>query len=106
MDTSIVELEAPHLISERGRCGRSNRTPVFTAWELLEGAGGATTVRLIFGTEPANHADRARELLGAGRWYRRKWSLALRRLKELLESDEPIPRVGVAGGDRVAGVAV
>jgi hypothetical protein len=101
MDTAVAELE-PHLIREHGRCGRSNRTPVFTAWELLEGAGGMTTVRLTFWTDPHNHADRARELLGAGRWYRRKWSRALLRLKDLLETGEPLPRVEVAGGDRVA----
>jgi hypothetical protein len=105
MDTSIAELE-PHLIRESGRCGRSNRTEVFTAWELREGAGGVTTVRLTFWTDPGTHADRARELLGAGRWYRRKWSHALRRLKDLLEADGALPRVEVAGGDRVASGAV
>lgn len=105
MDTAIAELE-PHLIREHGRSGRSNRSAVFTAWELLEGAGAVTEVRLAFWTEPGTHADRARELLGAGRWYRRRWSRALRRLKDLLEGDSPLPRVEVAGGDRVVSSAV
>jgi len=101
MDSAITEIE-PYLVREHGRCGRSNRTAVTTTWELLEGAGSMTTVRLTFWTEPGTHADRARELLGAGRWYRRKWARALRRLRELLESEGPLPRVEVAGGDRVA----
>lgn len=104
MDTVIAELQPPHRITERGRCGRSNRIPVFTVWELEEGASGVTTVRVTFGTAPAKPFDRAREL-GAGRWYRRKWSLALRRLKALLESGETLPRVEVAGGDRVPSAA-
>ena len=105
MDTSITAIE-PSRVREHGRCGRSNRTPVFTDWELLEEAGALTTVRLTFWTDPGNHADRARERLGAGRWYRRRWSRALGRLKDLLESDQPLPRLEVAGGDRVvSGIA-
>jgi uncharacterized protein YndB with AHSA1/START domain len=104
MDTSITKI-APHLIREHGRCGRSNRTEAVTTWELLEGAGGMTTVRLTFWTRPGTHADRARDLLGAGRWYHRKWSRALRRLGDLLESEGPLPRVEVAGGDRVTSAA-
>lgn len=105
MDTVIVEVEPHHLISEDGHCGRLNRTPVFTSWELLEGAGGETTVTLTFWTEPAHALDRAREMFGAGRWYTRKWSVALRRLKRLIEEDGPLPRVGVGGGARVPGAA-
>src|SRR4051794_7279029 len=39
MDTEIVRVEAPHRISEHGRGGRSNRTPVATEWEFLDGPG-------------------------------------------------------------------
>ncbi|MGZ5333172.1 MAG: SRPBCC family protein [Solirubrobacterales bacterium] len=105
MGTEITELEPPHLISERGRCGRSNRIPAFTAWELLEGASGVTTVQLTFWTAPANHRDRLRELVGAGRWYRRKWKLALRRLKQMVEEGGPVEHVGVGGADRIPAAA-
>jgi len=105
MDSVIVELEPPHLIAEDGHCGRLNRTPVFTSWELLEGAGGETTVTVTFWTEPGHPLDRIREMLGTGRWYRRNWSAGLRRLKRLIEEDEPLPRVGVGGGARVPGAA-
>ena len=105
MDTVITEAERPHLISERGSCGRSNRIPVFTAWELHEGASGVTTVQLTFWTEPKLRQDRLRGLAGAGRWYRRKWKLALRRLKQMIEEGAPVEHVGVGGGDRIPAAA-
>jgi uncharacterized protein YndB with AHSA1/START domain len=100
MDTTIAELRPPHRIVERGRCGRVSRIPATTVWELTEGAGSLTRVRDSHWTEP-NHLDRALERLsGASMRLERDWSQALRRLRELLESDEPAPRrVGVAGGN-------
>jgi uncharacterized protein YndB with AHSA1/START domain len=95
----IAAAERPHLVREHGRCGRLGRIPVITAWEMLEGRG-VTDVRLTFWSEPSHPADRARELLGAGGWYRRQWAKALRRLGVVVEGDrEPSP-VGVSGGDR------
>jgi uncharacterized protein YndB with AHSA1/START domain len=101
MDTAIEETEPPHLISERGHFGRLNRNQAFTAWELAEGPGAVTTVRLTFWTKPATRFDRMRELLTlSGPWYRRRWKRALRRLADLVEDGKPAPRVKVAGGDR------
>lgn len=101
MDTAIEEAERPHLITERGHCGRLNRTEVSTAWELLEGPGAVTTVRLTFWTKPGTRFDRVRELLTlAGPWYRRHWKRALRGLGALVEDGQPAARVKVAGGDR------
>lgn len=105
MDTVITELDAPYRVSERGHSGRENRIPTFTEWELREGAGGTTTVQVTFLTEPSHPIDWARELLGADRWYSRKWSGALRRLKQQIEDGEPLPRVIVGGADRVPGAA-
>ena len=34
MDTTIVELDEPHRIVERGQGGRVNRIPTHTVWEL------------------------------------------------------------------------
>lgn len=101
VEIAIAEAERPHLISERGRGGRNHRVPVFIAWELTESAG-VTNARVTFWTEPQQPIDRLRELLGAGRWYRRRWKMALRRLATVIEGDQPLHRVGVAGGDRVA----
>jgi hypothetical protein len=99
MDTTIVELERPHRISERGSGGRWNRIRSATEWELIPGPGTLTTVRVTYWTEPGHPLDRLKEVLGgASIWYRRDWAAALRRLRDLLESEEaPARRAGVAG---------
>ena len=103
MDTTIAELEAPHLIVEHGQGGRVNRIRTRTVWELTEGPGSLTSLRLSHWTEPG-HVDRALELASAASfWQRRRWQEALRRLRDLLESDDPRPaRLAVAGGNRYA----
>lgn len=108
MDTTIVELEEPHRVREHGRGGRANRTLSTTVWELTEGPGSLTTVRVSYWTEPSNPLDRALELLsGASATYERRWREALRRLRDLLEAGElGEGRVAVAGGNRhLTGVA-
>ena len=103
MDTTIVEVEAPHRIIERGCGGRANRIAASTVWELTEGPGSLTHVRVSFWTEPANHLDRAREALGmATSRYERRWREALRRLRDELESGAAAERLAVAGGNRYA----
>jgi uncharacterized protein YndB with AHSA1/START domain len=101
MDTTIVEAEGPYRIVEHGRGGRANRIPSRTLWELTEGPGTLTTVRVSFWTEPANPIDRGLEVLsGASIPYERRWREALRRLRELLESGQlEAERVAVAGGN-------
>jgi len=101
MDTSIVELRAPHRIVERGRGGRANRIPAHTAWELVGGSGSLTVVRVAHWTEPASALDRALETLsGAAVRQEKAWREALRRLRDLLESGgAPEQRLAVAGGN-------
>jgi uncharacterized protein YndB with AHSA1/START domain len=103
MDTTIVELDAPHQIVERGQGGRVNRIRTNTVWELREGPGSLTSVRVSHWTEPAA-LDRALELLSAGSfWQERGWREALKRLRDNLESDVPgAERIAVAGGNRYA----
>ncbi len=100
MDTTIVELEEPHRIVEHGRGGRGNRIPSTTLWELTEGPGSLTRVRVSYWTEP-NAVDRALELLSAASIpYERRWREALRRLREGLESDQlGAQRMALAGGN-------
>lgn len=108
MDTTIVEIEEPHLVREHGRGGRANRTLSTTVWELTEGPGSLTTLRVSYWTEPPNHLGRALELLsGASIVYERRWREALHRLRDLLEAGElGEGRVAVAGGNRhLTGVA-
>lgn len=101
MDTAIVEIEEPYKLVERGSGGRSNRIPATTAWELIEGAGSLTGVRVSRWTEPSKPLDRALEVLaGNSIWEQRGWREALRRLRDQLESDATAPSpVTVAGGN-------
>ncbi len=100
METAISEQRAPHLLVESGRGARSDRMPIGTAWELSEGPGDTTEVRVSFWTEPGHPLDRVRERLGATGWYERRWRRALARLRELLEADAPLVPVEVAGASR------
>jgi uncharacterized protein YndB with AHSA1/START domain len=104
VDTTIDEVEAPHRIVEHGHGGRNNRVPSTTLWELTEGPGALTKVRVSFWTEPSNPLDKAKETLtGSSIWLERDWREALRRLRDLLESDARADdRVAVAGGNRHA----
>ncbi len=103
MDTTIVELDPPFRIVERGRGGRVNRIPTHTVWELTAGPGSLTSVLLSHWTEPG-HLDRGLELLSAASvWQERSWREALRRLRDGLESGVwEGNRIAVAGGNRYA----
>lgn len=104
MDTAIVEVDEPYRLLERGRGGRLNRIPSTTLWELTEGPGAMTTVRVSYWTEPSNPVDRALELLSAASIpYERGWREAMRRLRDLLESGQlDRDRLAVAGGNPYA----
>lgn len=103
-DTTIVAAEAPHRIREQGQGGRDNRIPSVTVWDLTEGPGSLTTVRVSYWTEPRNPVDRALELLTASSIaYERGWRRALQRLRSGLESGElGSSGLAVAGGNRHA----
>ncbi len=100
MDTTIVEAEGPHRLVEHGRGGRANRIPSTTLWELTEGPGSLTRVRVSYWTEP-KAIDRGLELLSAASIpYERRWRVALNRLREQLESGElSAHRMALAGGN-------
>jgi uncharacterized protein YndB with AHSA1/START domain len=104
MDTTIVEQDRPFRILEQGQGGRVNRIPVKTVWELTEGPGSLTTVRVSHWTEPGNQLDRALEVITtASVWQERSWREALRRLRDRLEADlHDDDRIAVAGGNRYA----
>jgi uncharacterized protein YndB with AHSA1/START domain len=100
MDTTIDTAERPHLIREHGHGGRSNRVPVFTVWELAEGASQASCEATVtFWTEPENLTDKLRDLL-SHRGLRRDFKRAMTRLRTIAEEGTEVERVGVAGGDR------
>jgi hypothetical protein len=98
METVIAEADRPYRVVEHARGGRLDRVSMRLVWELE--AGPTTTVTLTFWTAPPSIFDRIREL-GRERWWRRRWTKALDRMRELIESGAAVPRVEVAGADRV-----
>jgi uncharacterized protein YndB with AHSA1/START domain len=102
VETVIEEIEPPHLVREHGKGGRGNRIQTHTVWELVEGPSAASCeVTVVFWTESGHPLDRFRNPLGSPRWLKRQWKRALTRLKRVAESEEPIERVAVAGGERI-----
>ncbi len=102
IETVIVESVPPHRITERGAGGRLDHMPVHTVWELVQ-AGTGCEVSVTFVIETASRHDRMLDVAARARgvegWYRRQWSRALGRLRDLAESGEPPPRLVVAGAD-------
>jgi uncharacterized protein YndB with AHSA1/START domain len=103
-DTVIEEVEPPHRLVEHGRGGRGNRIPSTTVWELTEGPGALTRVRVSHWTEPASPVDRVLETLsGMSGAEQRGWRQSLRRLRDGLESpDRAAAPVSLAGRNRYA----
>jgi uncharacterized protein YndB with AHSA1/START domain len=102
METVIAETDRPYRVVEHARGGRLDRISMRLVWELE--AGPTTTLTLTFWTEPPSIFDRVREL-GRERWWRRRWTKALTRLRELIESGASVRRIEVAGADRVSTTA-
>ncbi len=102
MESVIIEAERPHRILEHGKGGRLDRIPILTAWELVEGPSAASSeVTVRFGTEATHPIDRMHELRRGEHYFRRQWSVALSRLKDLIESGRSGERVSIAGGARL-----
>jgi uncharacterized protein YndB with AHSA1/START domain len=102
METVIAEADRPHRIVEHARGGRLDRVPMRLVWELE--AGPTTNLTLTFWTSSPSLFDRIRET-GRERWWRRRWTKALTRMRDLIESGGTVPRVEIAGGDRVPSIA-
>ncbi|HEX3294193.1 MAG TPA: SRPBCC family protein [Solirubrobacterales bacterium] len=102
METVISEADRPHEIVEHARGGRLDRITMRLVWELEPGP--TTTVKLTFWTSSPSHFHRIREI-GRERWWRRRWSKAISRMRDLIESGAAVPRVEIAGGDRVPSIA-
>ncbi len=76
--------------------------PVHTVWELVQ-AGAGCEASVTFVIETRSRHDRVLDVAARARgmegWYRRQWSRALGRLRDLAESGEAPPRLIVAGAD-------
>lgn len=85
-DVSLVDVEPPERIVERGRGGKFNRIKMVGIYELSEVKGG-TRVQYTFETEVNLPSDRLPEILGGRIWTKLKARKALRRLRSILEED-------------------
>jgi uncharacterized protein YndB with AHSA1/START domain len=86
-DTTLVEVDPPYRIVERGRAGKYNRIRVTGVYTLSPGPGGTTRVEFFNEVEPALLSDRLLEKLGTRGWLRRKTRRAMRRLRAILEEE-------------------
>ncbi len=100
METVIAEIDAPHMLVERGKGARIDRMPVGTAWELVPNGGTMTDVTVTFWTEPVHPVDKLKDKLASGRWYERQLGRALARLRDIAEGAADAEPLRVAGASR------
>ena len=98
-DLSFAEVERPYRIVAVGRGGKFNRIKLFESWTLTPASGGGTRIEFVAEIEPALPTDRAMETVtGFRRWFRRGGNKALKRLRGILEDDEPRGRRATVAG--------
>lgn len=101
VDSIIDETDVPHRMVERGHGGYLNRIPNVTEWLLSETGPDGCEVQLTFWTEPEHMVDKIRDAKTRERHLNKGIKKALERLREVAESDAPLTRIEVAGGDRI-----
>jgi len=98
-DLTFVEAERPHRIVARGRGGKMNRIRSLSTLTITQATKGTTKVQWTFETVPSKPSDRLLEIVGGRRWWKRRMSRSVGRLKKILEQDRARgQRVTVAGG--------
>lgn len=96
-DKTLVEVEAPYRIVEKGRGGKGNRIRSIGTFTLTPGSAGTTKVEMTLETQPPLLSDRIMEAI-ARRWYRRNMARALHRLRSILEEDRDRGRRATLAG--------
>jgi uncharacterized protein YndB with AHSA1/START domain len=100
-DATLAEIEPGRRIVERGRMGKFNRIQTLTTYELTDGSGDGTRVRMTFESRPKTMSDKFLESLGARGARRRHMRKAARRLTSILEEDRGRGRrATISGGAR------
>jgi uncharacterized protein YndB with AHSA1/START domain len=98
IDQTILEFDPPRRIVLVGRTGKFNRIRTVTVWELEQGSGGSTQVRVSFEKVPKLFSDR----FGEGRgFHKAKWRRTVKVLRDVLEGERARgERATIAGGAR------
>jgi uncharacterized protein YndB with AHSA1/START domain len=97
-DLTLVELQPPFRIVERGRGGKFNRIRMLGTYTLSPGSGDSTRVEYTLETVPALLSDRLMEALGGGAWTRRQIKKSMRRLRTILEENRDRGRRATVAG--------
>ncbi len=84
-DMTLVELQPPFRIVERGRGGKFNRIRMLSTYTLSPGPSGSTRVEYTLETEPVMLSDKLMESFGGRSWTKRQAAKAMRRLRTILE---------------------
>jgi uncharacterized protein YndB with AHSA1/START domain len=84
VDYTLVDVEPPYRLRERGRLGKFNRIRSMATWTLTDAPGGLTRVEYTLDMEPRYPSDRLLERRG---WRKRKLGRTLRRLQSILEEN-------------------
>jgi hypothetical protein len=96
----IKVCDRPARIVEEGRIGRFGRSRLLAVYDFIPEAAGTTRVELTTYGEPATFVDRVKHA-GAHRWMRRRSAKALRRLRDIFETEPAgeLARATIAGAD-------
>ena len=84
-DLAIVELERPRRIFEEGVQGRLNRGRVQIVWDFFQEGPELTKIEFEMRTAPGGRLQQLAESLGAHGFYKRQYSVALERLRQIFE---------------------
>ena len=99
-DIEIKVCDRPNRIVEEGRVGRLGRSRLVAIYDFIPEAAGTTRVELTTYSEPATAIDRFKQT-GAAGWMRRRSAKALRRLRDIFETQRAgdLARATIAGDD-------
>jgi uncharacterized protein YndB with AHSA1/START domain len=84
-DLAIAEYDHPRRIVERGGQGRLGRTIVQVVWDFTAEGPSETHVTVEYETQPTGMVARLAESFGSRRWHRRRYAIALERLRMIFE---------------------
>lgn len=99
-EIEIKTCDRPKRIVEEGRIGRLGRSRLVAVYDFIPEAAGTTRVELTTYSEPGHFIDKFKQA-GAHGWMRRRSSKALRRLRDIFESQPraDLARTTIGGND-------
>ena len=99
-ELEIKVCDRPKRIVEDGRIGRLGRSRLVAVYDFIPEAAGTTRVELTTYSEPGNAIEKFKQT-GAHGWMKRRSRKALRRLRDIFETEnaEELAQTTIAGAD-------